>query len=95
MDVNEISLNNLIARESDPPRKKPATPAQTNARARNLVLAGIQSASPQQRERWRNQGKCIRCGDPTHWVQECFAPPIEKKLVTWPYESDESDWEYG
>jgi len=29
------------------------------------------SVSPEQRQQWRDEGKCVRCGSKKHWVQQC------------------------
>jgi len=57
------------------------------------------SVSPAQREQYRKQGQCVRCGSYDHWVGSCLLQPYKKQTGrrTLPVESDDdemdSDWE--
>jgi hypothetical protein len=37
------------------------------------------AVNPAQRQEWRNQGKCVRCGSSSHWVQRCKYQPTQSR----------------
>ncbi|KJZ68939.1 hypothetical protein HIM_08136 [Hirsutella minnesotensis 3608] len=44
----------------------------TNARVAPAISAT-------QRQRWRDEGKCVRCGSSSHWIQECKMQPTRTR----------------
>jgi len=34
------------------------------------------SISPQRRDQYRQEGKCVRCGSQDHWVKDCLLQPF-------------------
>ena len=37
------------------------------------------AASSEQRQRWRDEGKCVRCGSKDHWVSKCNYQPTRNR----------------
>jgi hypothetical protein len=37
------------------------------------------AVSTAQRQQWREEGKCVRCGSPGHWVQKCKLQPTRSR----------------
>lgn len=61
MDLNVVSLNAIDI--------SPSTPRSI------LKPPRARSTSPAQRQEYKKQGNCLRCGSDNHWVQDCFFRP--------------------
>jgi hypothetical protein len=62
------------------------------------IAPQARSVSPAQREQYRKEGRCVRCGSQDHWVGNCPLQPYKKQTgkKTLLDESDDevdSDWE--
>jgi hypothetical protein len=91
MDISTVDINTLsFAPKAIIRRPRPASPI-------------ARSISPQCREQYRIQGRCVRCGSGMHWVNDCpllpYSPNSRRKVtinaldddVQSRYETDVSD----
>lgn len=37
------------------------------------------STSPERRQQYRDEGRCVRCGSDEHWIKDCLLQPFTKK----------------
>jgi hypothetical protein len=46
---------------------------------RALATATTPPVSREQRQEWRDEGKCVRCGSEKHWVKNCKHRPTRTR----------------
>jgi len=67
MDIGAIAVNSI-----DVPSSQFTPPRSTSPRARSI--------SPARRGQYRYEGRCVRCGSFSHWVEYCPLQPYSSSL---------------
>lgn len=70
MDINTIQFNQLDLADAR---------ATFERRDRALATRRARPVSPKSRQQYRKEGRCVRCGESSHWVANCPLKPATRK----------------
>jgi hypothetical protein len=89
--VQQLSSHSFSSSSREPPTNRTnhhnqqdtmdLTTIQLNALERGPSPPRARSLSPAQRERFRLEGRCVRCGSYDHWVDDCSLRPHSPKPI--------------